>query len=252
MKHLKKIFSILLIFLIVIITSSCTYDEHIDDAIRNNDYEYVKEYFTKYPKRINMPLATKESDKCSTNYPLVEAILHGSSLEMVKLLIEELGASIDVCKEEKTLLMLSCIENNDDIIIYLLERDADIELLNTVSDASYDNNLKNVYFIVVAPDLVDYTFSLDVLEYLLVNDILKSEESRFATTLLEPILKDCMSEVNNATSPDQKLKVAEEYLDILKTIYLNATINVDFFTDQKVKEDWEVAMEIFEILKELK
>ena len=249
MKRINKLFLVLIIFVCLMLTSSCSYDDMIDDAIRNNDCEYVSNYFTKHPDRINKPLATRKSSKYSTNYPIVEAVISGSSLDMVKLLIDDFGAKVDESYENYTLLMLACKYESDDVIMYLLDKGADLNLFSFVSDASFNNEENEVYFIVSNFATNDYTFSLDVLKHLLENDLLDKEESRFATTLLEPVLIDYMNELDTTSVPEEMIKIAEKYIPILKIVIEYSTINSDYFTDENVKTEWIM---IEELLKNFK
>ena len=71
----------------------------------------------------------------------------------------------------------------------------------------------------------------------------------FATTLLEPILKDYMNELGTTSVPKEMIKIAEKYIPILKIVIEYSTINTDYFTDENVKTEWIMIEELFKNFK---
>lgn len=252
MKKIKFLFVLLLMITTCFTLTSCKYDRYIDDAIINDDFDYVKEYFTKYPKSIDEPMSSVFLSEFGYAYetPLIYGCLNFASIDMVKLLVEEFNADVNICLEGGwTPLLCACLTSNDEIQKYLLDKGADLEVIEKFNEITYE---KEYQVIVIYSTLLDckraYRFNIDVLKYILDNDILINE-SRFASIAFEEIMKDAIEELDPENSPVDLDKL-ENHLPVLK-ILIECDINPEYFMDEEFKNEYESALEIVELLKQL-
>ena len=140
-------------------------------------------------------------------------------------------------------------ERKNEIQKYLLDKGADLEVIEKFNEITYE---KEYQVIVVYSTLLDckraYRFNIDVLKYILDNDILINE-SRFASIAFEEIMKDAIEELDPENSPVDLDKL-ENHLPVLK-ILIECDINPEYFMDEEFKNEYESALEIVELLKQL-
>lgn len=136
MKKIKFLFVLLLMITTCFTLTSCKYDRYIDDAIINDDFDYVKEYFTKYPKRIDEPMSSVFLSEFGYAYetPLIYGCLNFASIafeEIMKDAIEELDL-------ENPPVDLDKLENHLPVLKILIECDINPEYF-------IDEQFKNEY-----------------------------------------------------------------------------------------------------------
>jgi hypothetical protein len=252
---MKKVLLLIIFGLFITMIGSCTYDNYIDDAIINDDFEYVREYFTKYPNRINEPMATDFLSEFgySNVQPLIHASANFASVEMFDVLIDEFNADINILLDNRlTPLNSACIIGNSTAQKYLLSRGADTGLLNNVKEISYNYEYEKIILDVLLPngETKDffYQFNLEVLKFILDNDILQNE-LQFVSIAFESLMTEAMKDLDVENYPIE-LEKFDKYKPFA-LLLIEYDINPDYFLDEDFKKDYEVAIEVIELLKGL-
>lgn len=262
---MKKIICSLLIICLFLL-AGCTEEKDplLYEAILDNDTEYINEYFTKNHDKINSSMPTSSSSESTTSYPLLYACKNNASFEVIKLLVDDFGANVNILNQEEEfyhtpLCALHQTTRNDfdEVTKYLLDKGADIDVLNNdIKRVTYQEDINGLEIVCYEDGAVQtykYHFSYEVLTFIFENDIMK-DEVKFTSICLDKIAMEFIEldkKYQDAEYDElmEYLNFVKKYQEVLK-LFIYQEINEEYFTTQETKTYIKLLKELLETLKD--
>lgn len=262
---MKKIICSLFIICLFLF-AGCTEEKEpmLYEAILDNDTEYINEYFTKNPDKINSLIPTSSSGESTTSYPLLYACKNNASFEVIKLLVDDFDANVNVYESTEEFyhtplcaLHQTTRSDLDEVTKYLLDKGADIEILNNnIKTVKYQEDINGLEIVCYEDGTVQtykYHFSYEVLIYIFDKDIME-DEVKFTSICLDKIAMEFIE--FDKKYQDAEYEELMEYVNFVKkyqevlNLFINSQTNDEYFTTQETKTYIKLLKEILEILKD--
>ena len=123
------------------IKSSYAASEYMLYYIEREEYANIKKLLDKYPD-----ILEKSITKKSKMTPLYRASFNGN-IKMVQFFVEDCGAQVNTVNDHgESALMVACKRNHKEIVRYLLERGADVNLTSSIDFSTIDYAILPGYY----------------------------------------------------------------------------------------------------------